>query len=857
MLSFYNQLSAPYQRELFHVSDTEYTSPESSELNRLPVLPLRDVVVYPHMVIPLFVGREKSIDALDAAMSVDKRILLATQTSAAVDEPAEGDIHKVGTVATILQLLKLPDGTIKVLVEGLQRATIDLVTVAPGGYFVADYSDQDVVGGSEIEAENKDDKKELEVLVRSVTSMFDQYVKMNKKVPPEILSSLTGINDADRLADMIAAQMSLRVDEKQKILEQFNPAERLEHLLHLMESELDILQVEKRVRGRVKQQMEKSQREYYLNEQMKAIQKELGEMDDVPNETEELARKIAKRGLSKEAKKKATAELNKLKMMSPMSAEATVVRNYVDTLVSLPWKKRSKLRKSLSEAEATLENDHYGLEKVKERILEYLAVQKRVGHTKGPILCLVGPPGVGKTSLGKSIAKATGRRFSRMALGGVRDEAEIRGHRRTYIGSMPGKIVQNLAKVKRRNPLILLDEIDKMSTDFRGDPSSALLEVLDPEQNHTFTDHYLEVEYDLSDVMFVATANTMNIPEPLLDRMEVIRIPGYTEMEKANIAERYLLPRKMVDNGLNDTELSVSDDAIMEIIRSYTREAGVRNLEREVSKLCRKVVRKVMELENSDDEQSKKQQSNSIDLEKSPGVKIDKDNLADYLGVQRHRYGRAETENQIGQVTGLAWTQVGGELLTIESTVVPGKGKLSSTGQLGDVMQESIQAAMMVVRSRSESLGINVNFHEKVDIHLHVPEGATPKDGPSAGVGMCTAMVSCLTNVPVRANVAMTGEITLRGEVLPIGGLKEKLLAAQRGGIDTVLIPIENEKDLSEIPDEIKAGLDIKPVQWIDQVLEVALESSPSAGGDAQSHPESVKGTDSLPAGKTGSVQTH
>ncbi len=837
------------------MSDTEYTPLESSEVTRLPVLPLRDVVVYPHMVIPLFVGREKSIDALDAAMSADKRILLATQTSAAVDEPAEGDIHNVGTIATILQLLKLPDGTIKVLVEGLQRATIDSVTVAPEGYFVADYSYQEMASGSEIE--DKEEKKELEVLVRSVTSMFDQYVKMNKKVPPEILSSLTGINDADRLADMIAAQMSLRVDEKQKILEQFSPAERLEHLLHLMESELDILQVEKRVRGRVKQQMEKSQREYYLNEQMKAIQKELGEMDDVPNETEELARKIAKRGLSKEAKKKATAELNKLKMMSPMSAEATVVRNYVDTLVGLPWKKRSKLKKSLSEAEATLENDHYGLDKVKERILEYLAVQKRVGHAKGPILCLVGPPGVGKTSLGKSIAKATGRRFSRMALGGVRDEAEIRGHRRTYIGSMPGKIIQNLAKVKRRNPLILLDEIDKMSTDFRGDPSSAFLEVLDPEQNHTFTDHYLEVEYDLSDVMFVATANTMNIPEPLLDRMEVIRIPGYTEMEKANIAERYLLPRKMVDNGLNKGELTVSDDAIMEIIRSYTREAGVRNLEREVSKLCRKVVRQVMELENADDKQSEKLQSNSIDLEKSTGVKVDKDNLADYLGVQRHRYGRAETENQIGQVTGLAWTQVGGELLTIESTVVSGKGKLSSTGQLGDVMQESIQAAMMVVRSRAESLGINADFHEKVDIHLHVPEGATPKDGPSAGVGMCTAMVSCLTNVPVRANVAMTGEITLRGEVLPIGGLKEKLLAAQRGGIDTVLIPIENEKDLSEIPDEIKAGLDIKPVQWIDQVLEMALESSPTAGGDAKSHPESVKGADSSPAGKPGSVQTH
>ena len=684
------------------------------------------------------------------------------------------------------------------------------------------------------------------MLVRSVTNMFDQYVKLNKKVPPEILSSLTGVNDADRLADMIAAQMSLRVEEKQTILELFDPAARLEHLLKLMESELDMLQVEKRIRGRVKQQMEKSQREYYLNEQMKAIQKELGEMDDVPNETEELTRKIAKGGLSKEARKKATAELNKLKMMSPMSAEATVVRNYIDTLVSLPWKKKSKLKNTLKQAEETLENDHYGLEKVKERILEYLAVQKRVGHAKGPILCLVGPPGVGKTSLGKSIARATGRRFSRMALGGVRDEAEIRGHRRTYIGSMPGKIVQNLAKVKRRNPLILLDEIDKMSTDFRGDPSSALLEVLDPEQNHTFTDHYLEVEYDLSDVMFVATANTMNIPEPLLDRMEVIRIPGYTEMEKANIAERYLLPRKMVDNGLDASELTVSDDAIMAIIRSYTREAGVRNLEREVAKICRKVVRQVMELELAEKE-GKEGSNDKL-------VSVTAENIDDYLGVPRFRHGKAEKENQVGQVTGLAWTSVGGELLTIESTVVPGKGKLSSTGQLGEVMQESIQAAMMVVRSRAQSLGIDVNFHEKLDIHLHVPEGATPKDGPSAGVGMCTAIVSCLTNVPVRANVAMTGEITLRGEVLPIGGLKEKLLAAQRGGIDTVLIPIENEKDLSEIPEEIKLGLDIRPVQWIDEVLAIALASTPGPDDEKLSDPVST--TDELQGGAS-EVRTH
>ncbi len=826
------------------MTDSEITNEQESDTTQLPVLPLRDVVVYPHMVIPLFVGREKSIDALDAAMSVDKRIMLAAQTSAAVDDPSDEDIHRVGTIATILQLLKLPDGTIKVLVEGVQRAVIDTVTVAEAGYFVADFSSPAVV---EQEDDIDTDGKELDVLVRSVTNMFDQYVKMNKKVPPEILSSLTGVKDADRLGDMIAAQMSLRVEEKQKILELFDPAKRLEHLLNLMESELDMLQVEKRIRGRVKTQMEKSQREYYLNEQMKAIQKELGEMDDVPNENEELTRKISKGGLSKEARKKATAELNKLKMMSPMSAEATVVRNYIDTLVSLPWKKKSKLKKTLDEAEATLEHDHYGLEKVKERILEYLAVQKRVGHAKGPILCLVGPPGVGKTSLGKSIARATGRKFSRMALGGVRDEAEIRGHRRTYIGSMPGKIVQNLAKVKRRNPLILLDEIDKMSTDFRGDPSSALLEVLDPEQNHTFTDHYLEVEYDLSDVMFVATANTMNIPEPLLDRMEVIRIPGYTEMEKFNIAERYLLPRKMEDNGLDATELSVSDDAIMEIIRSYTREAGVRNLEREVSKICRKVVREVMELELK----NKAEGNESAD----ELVTVTAENIDDYLGVPRHRHGRAEKENKIGQVTGLAWTSVGGELLTIESAVVPGKGKLSSTGQLGDVMQESITAAMMVVRSRAESLGIDTDFHEKLDIHLHVPEGATPKDGPSAGVGMVTGIVSCLTRVPVRANVAMTGEITLRGEVLPIGGLKEKLLAAQRGGIDTVLIPVENEKDLSEIPDEIKSGLDIRPVQWIDEVLEVALASTP--GPDDEKLPDPVTGGDDRKDGQSGSVRTH
>ena len=805
------------------MSESDTNEVNERQSMRLPVLPLRDVVVYPHMVIPLFVGREKSIQALDAAMAKDKRIILAAQTSASIDEPGPDDIHEVGTVATILQLLKLPNSTIKVLVEGQQRVKITQSEFEDGGFFSAEHVTESI--------EEQTDDKELDMLMRSVTNMFDQYVKMNKNVPPEILSSISGVDDPDRLADMIAAQMSLKVKEKQKILEQFDPADRLRHLLNLMESELDLLQVEKRVRGRVKQQMEKSQREYYLNEQMKAIQKELGEMDDVPNELEGLAKKIEKKGLSKEAHKKATAELNKLKMMSPMSAEATVVRNYIDTLVGLPWKKKSKLSKTMADAEFILESDHYGLDKVKERILEYLAVQRRVKKAKGPILCLVGPPGVGKTSLGKSIARATGRKFSRMALGGVRDEAEIRGHRRTYIGSMPGKIVQNLAKVGRRNPLILLDEIDKMSTDFRGDPSSAFLEVLDPEQNHTFTDHYLEVEFDLSDIMFVATANTMNIPEPLLDRMEVIRIPGYTELEKYNIAERYLVPRKMKDNGLESDELEIKDDALMSMIRSYTREAGVRNLEREISKVCRKVVREVM------------------DDETPPKVTVDSSNLADYLGVERHRYGRADEKNQIGQVTGLAWTQVGGELLTIESAIVPGKGKLTYTGQLGDVMQESIQAAMMVVRSRAESLGLSDSFHEKNDLHVHVPEGATPKDGPSAGVGMCTALVSSLTQVAVKADVAMTGEITLRGEVLPIGGLKEKLLAAQRGGVKTVIIPLENRKDLVEISDEIKEGLDIHPVQWIDEVLDLALESSPS--NKSESLGEKVKSS-TADAEKTG-----
>lgn len=836
------------------------------EKGRLPVLPLRDVVVYPYMVIPLFVGRKKSINALDTAMSKDKKIMLAAQKSAEVDEPGEQDIHRVGTLATILQLLKLPDGTIKVLVEGAERALIQSID-EKDGHFSVEY----VVPEAEGE---QPDPMELEVLTRKVTNMFDQYVKLNKKVPPEILTSLSGIDDPDRLADTIAAHMSLRLDEKQVILELFNPSERLEHLLNIMESELDLLQVEKRIRGRVKQQMEKSQREYYLNEQMKAIQKELGDMDDVPNELEELTAKIEKIGLSKEAHKKASAELSKLKMMSPMSAEATVVRNYIDTIVGLPWKKKSKLKVSLAEAEQILEDDHYGLEKVKERIIEHLAVQRRVKKSKSPILCLVGPPGVGKTSLGRSIARSTGRKFSRIALGGVRDEAEIRGHRRTYIGSMPGKIIQNLTKVGRRNPLILLDEIDKMSMDFRGDPSSALLEVLDPEQNHTFIDHYLEVEYDLSDVLFVATANSMNIPEPLLDRMEVIRIPGYTEFEKLNIAKRYLIPRKKKDNGVKKKELTFNDEALLEIVRSYTREAGVRNLEREIAKVCRKVITenslKKIEYKEKKKALKKQQQtqaaaragerfderfdeesavpasgdpvvSAAIDandvLKKPETVRVDKDSLDHYLGVKKFRHGRAEDKDQTGQVTGLAWTSVGGELLTIEAAVVPGKGKLAYTGQLGDVMQESIKAAMTVVRSRAQTLGIPEDFHEKLDIHVHVPEGATPKDGPSAGVGMCTALVSILTQAKVSATVAMTGEITLRGEVLPIGGLKEKLLAAQRGGIKTVIIPEENRKDLADVPDEITEGLTIKPVRWIDEVLAIALVATPAAGSIGQARP--------------------
>jgi ATP-dependent Lon protease len=771
----------------------------SEQLRTIPVLPLRDVVVYPHMVIPLFVGRDKSIKALEAAMEQDKEILLVAQKSASDDDPTEEDIYRIGTLSTILQLLKLPDGTVKVLVEGGQRAKI-VNFIDNDQFFTAQVS--------VLEAEAIDER-EAEALSRSVLNQFDQYVKLNKKVPPEVLTSLAGIDDPNRLLDTIAAHMALKIDEKQHILAITDLRERFEHLLTMMESELDLLQVEKRIRGRVKKQMEKSQREYYLNEQMKAIQKELGDLDEAPNEMEELEQKIEKAGMSKEANTKATAELNKLKMMSPMSAEATVVRNYIDWLVQVPWKKKTKLRHDLALAEKVLDEDHYGLEKVKERILEYLAVQQRVKKLKGPILCLVGPPGVGKTSLGKSIARATNRKFIRMALGGVRDEAEIRGHRRTYIGSMPGKIVQNLAKVETRNPLFLLDEIDKMASDFRGDPASAMLEVLDPEQNHTFNDHYLEVDYDLSDVMFIATANSMNIPGPLLDRMEVIRIAGYTEDEKLNIAQRYLVSKEIKANGLRDDEIIIKDEALLDIVRYYTREAGVRGLQRDIAKICRKVVKQL------------------VSDESCTQINVGSDNLQDFLGVRRFRYGLAEELDQVGQVTGLAWTEVGGELLSIETVVVAGKGKHTVTGQLGDVMKESIQAAMSVVRSRAAALGIRPDFYENKDIHVHVPEGAIPKDGPSAGVGMCTALVSVLTGIPVRADVAMTGEITLRGEVLPIGGLKEKLLAAHRGGIKTVIIPEENRRNLEEVPDNIKANLDIHPVKWIDEVLDIALVSKP------------------------------
>jgi len=795
----------------------------------LPVLPLRDVVVFPHMVIPLFVGRKKSINALETSMEAGKQILLVAQKNATDDDPGIEDIYQVGTVASILQLLKLPDGTVKVLVEGENRVVINryIETDECFSAMVTPISNPAI------------DEREIEVLMRTVLNEFDQYVKLNNKIPPEILTSLAGIDDPARLADTIAAHLSLKIQDKQQILEMADTRERLEHILGVMESEIDLLQVEKRIRGRVKKQMEKSQREYYLNEQMKAIQKELGEIEDAPNEFEDLKKKIAEAGMSKEAREKAESELKKLKMMSPMSAEATVVRNYIDWLVQVPWKKRNKVRKDLGAAEHILEEDHYGLEKVKERILEYLAVQQRIKKIKGPILCLVGPPGVGKTSLGKSIARATNRKFIRMSLGGVRDEAEIRGHRRTYIGSMPGKIVQNMSKVKSRNPLFMLDEVDKMSMDFRGDPSSALLEVLDPEQNHTFVDHYLEVDYDLSEVMFVATANTLNIPPPLLDRMEVIRISGYTEDEKINIAIRYLVPKQIKANGLKAEEVAISKTALVGIVRYYTREAGVRGLEREIAKICRKVAKELL-----------------LDKRRS-SIRITPKNLSKFLGVQQFRYGKAEENNQVGQVTGLAWTEVGGELLTIESVILTGKGKQIYTGKLGDVMQESIQAAMSVVRSRTVSFGVDPEFFHKHDFHVHVPEGATPKDGPSAGVGMCTALLSAITGIPVKSDVAMTGEITLRGEVLPIGGLKEKLLAAHRGGIGTVIIPEENEKDLVEIPKNIKDDLKIRSARWIDQVLEIALEKMPQISSTDEKSGQPAPSKTGEEESSSDSVTTH
>ena len=769
---------------------------DSSENLVFPVLPLRDVIVFPNMVIPLFVGRDKSIKSLEVAMDDNKQIMLVAQKTADLDDPQDEDIYRYGTLATVLQLLKLPDGTIKVLVEGSDRAVIQ-GEIYGDTYFEAQVNiiDEPMV-----------DDREVEILSRSVIDSFDQYVKLNKKIAPEVMTSISGIDDPARLADTIAAHMVLKMEEKQAILEIHDVKDRIEHIISLIENELDILHVEKKIRGRVKNQMEKSQREYYLNEQMKAIQKELGDMDDVPNEIEEIEQKIKKSGMPKEVMQKIKSDVNKLKMMSPMSAEASVLRNYIDVLVNVPWKKKTKVTKDLVAAEKVLEDDHHGLEKVKERILEYLAVQQRVSKLKGPILCLVGPPGVGKTSLGKSIAKATGRKFTRMSLGGVRDEAEIRGHRRTYIGSLPGKIMQNLSKAGVKNPLFLLDEIDKMAMDFRGDPSSALLEVLDSEQNDTFSDHYLEVDFDLSDVMFVATSNSMNIPGPLLDRMEVIRIPGYTENEKESIADRYLMPKQLKNNGLTDKDIKFNKNIFLEIIRSYTREAGVRNLERELSKICRKVVKKLLL------------------NKKLKNIKIDDKNLTEFLGVKRYKYSEAEKENVIGLVNGLAWTEVGGELLSVETAIIPGKGKYILTGSLGDVMQESIRAAMTIVRKRALSMNIEKDFHENKDIHVHFPEGATPKDGPSAGVGIVTSLVSALTNNPVKSSVAMTGEINLHGQVLPIGGLKEKMLAALRGGIKTVIIPIENEKDLAEIPENIKNNLEIKTVEWVEEVLSLALE---------------------------------
>ena len=783
------------------------------EYSALATLPLRDVVVYPHMVLPLFVGRPKSIAALEAAMANDDPVFLLAQLDPNTEDPRAEDLHQTGTVAQVLQVLKLPDGTVKVLVEGIRRARA-LTVDETGGLFL-----------SHVEAidENSDkDNPEIEALRRTLLTQFEQYAKLNKKIPAEVISTISSIDDNSRLADTIAAHLQLKLEQRQYVLETAGIVDRLEFLLAQLEAELDIMQVEKRIRGRVKRQMEKSQREYYLNEQVKAIQKELGEEDE-RDELDALENKIKEAGMSKEAEEKCLSELKKLKMMPPMSAESTVVRNYIDTLLELPWKKKSRVSKDIAKADLILNADHYGLEKVKERILEYLAVQKRMDKLKGPILCLVGPPGVGKTSLGESIAKATGRQYVRMALGGVRDESEIRGHRRTYIGSMPGKILQNMAKAGVKNPLFLLDEIDKMGSDFRGDPASALLEVLDPEQNNKFADHYAEVDYDLSDVMFIATSNSLNIPTPLLDRMEIIRLSGYTEDEKINIAMQYLVPKQMKRNGVKEGELVVDESAVRDIIRYYTREAGVRSLDREIAKICRKVV---MQVTLSEDKK-KASKSKTVSKAKPKAIKVTEKNLHDYLGVRRFDYGVAESENRIGQVTGLAWTEVGGELLTVEAVALPGKGTIQCTGQLGDVMKESVSAAWSVVRSRAESVGLAPDFYEKKDIHVHVPEGATPKDGPSAGIAMTLAMVSAFTKIPVRADVAMTGEITLRGEVLPIGGLKEKLLAALRGGIKHVLIPKDNVKDLEEIPENVKTGLTIHPVKWIDEVLALGLEAQP------------------------------
>ncbi len=811
-------------------TEIEETSNETENLSNIPVLPLRDVVVYPHMVIPLFVGRGKSIKALEAAMVDSKQIFLVAQKKSANDDPNAEDIFQVGTLSSVLQLLKLPDGTVKVLVEGEKRARAKEYNQTKG-YLEAELELLDDVNAAVQEPD-------IGILMRSLMSQFEQYIKLNKKIPPEVLSPLAGIEEPGRLADTIAAHLTLKVDDKQELLETMDVGTRLERLMSAIENEIDLLHVEKRVRGRVKRQMEKSQREYYLNEQMKAIQKELGELGEEGNEIEQLENSINKAGMPKEAKEKSLTELHKLKMMSPMSAEATVIRNYLDWMLSVPWKKRTKIQFDLLKAEKLLDKEHYGLERVKERIIEYLAVQQRVKRLKGPILCLVGPPGVGKTSLGQSIANATGRTFIRIALGGVRDEAEIRGHRRTYIGSMPGKIIQKLCKAGVKNPLIMLDEVDKMAMDFRGDPAAALLEVLDPEQNHTFNDHYLEVDYDLSDVMFIATANSLEIPAPLLDRMEVIRLAGYTEDEKVSIAEKYLVQKQVVLNGLSSEELHISEGAIREIIRHYTREAGVRNLERDIASVCRKVVKEIL--------------SNK----KVKKMTVTTSNIEKYLGVKKFRYGLAEEFDQVGQVTGLAWTSVGGELLTIEASMMPGKGKVTHTGQLGEVMQESIHAAMTVVRSRAKKLGLPDDFYDKNDFHVHVPEGATPKDGPSAGIGMCTVLVSVVTHIPVKADVAMTGEITLRGQVLPIGGLKEKLLAAHRGGIKHVIIPEENVKDLEEIPDNVLRKLTIHPVKTIEQVLELALQRSPWVDQSTNVQSEALVGKKSKKI-KNNDLHTH